>query len=129
MAILKGLKSSLIVLFFAIIIMPVAYGATVPCSNGENVQSNMATNYCLQYLINVITRGTDPTSTPNSKLTISSMPAVAISSSAPTFVDIDSSVSPKLFLFLKDNMLMDFVFKFVMIFAVGYLVASQVFKR
>jgi hypothetical protein len=105
------------------------YGATVPCSNGENVQSNMATNYCLQYLINVLTRGTDPTSTPNSKLTISSMPTVAISSVQPSFVDISSSLSPNVFNYLKDSLLADFVFKFVMIFGVGYLVGNHIFKR
>lgn len=129
MVIFKRIKSYIAFLALALLATGTAYGATVPCSNGENVQSNMATNYCLQYLINVITRGTDPTTAPNSRLTIASMPAVAISSGAPSFVDISSSLSPNVFAYLKDNMLADFVFKFILIFGVGFLVAQSVYKK
>jgi hypothetical protein len=42
---------------------------------------------------------------------------------------IDITSDSNIYLLIKDYLLADFIFKFVMIFAVGYLVAFLVFKK
>ena len=126
--------ASLLFLTMLIISRSKVYAAiTVDCSNGEPVGNQSAITYCLQNIYSMLSGRSSPNMTPSRSvgggIAISSMPAVAIGSAQPAFVDISSSLSPKIFYYLKDTMLADFVFKIVVIFGVGYLVTRSLFKR
>ena len=91
-----------------------AYAIT--CSNGNDNNAS-GTNYCIQYLIDHLVG----TSSPPAHVIVTSQPdnVLALTSSPPT----------RLYSLIKDTMLFDFVFKFIMIFGVGYLVGNHIFKR
>jgi hypothetical protein len=100
-----------------------AYAAPVECSMGIDSGKSEATTACLNYIMNML-KNTPSGTYPQGNINVRSFPA-----DSPAFVDISSSASPRLYAYLKDNYLFDFVFKFVVIFGIGYLIAMPIFKR
>jgi hypothetical protein len=103
----------------------------VPCSNGAHAEKSEATTYCIQYLINVLTGGTTPTSAPIGKVQAELTSVMTSGSSVPSGSAIAVSLRNvgDLASYIKDMSLMTFVTDIVLIFGVGYLLAHSIYKR
>jgi len=103
----------------------------IPCSNGANADKNEAVSYCIQYMINVLTGGTTPTSAPIGKVQAELTSVMTSGSNVPSGSAVAVSLRNvgDLASYVKDMSLMNFVTDMVIIFGVGYLLAHSIFKK
>ncbi len=106
MAIFERLKSYIAYFYIFTVMAGVSLAQSIPCTGG-NETTTRGTNTCIQlFLDQTVSR-----------------------SAINTNINVSSASPAILYNLIKDGMLYDFIFKFVMIFGVGYLISYNIFKR